>query len=61
MRANILGANYYVKYAKANGFWNLSYVRSELSFKCKWKKKLFSSTYKTMVEMAVTDIDTELK
>jgi hypothetical protein len=58
MRANILGAHYYVKYAKANGFWNLNYVRSELSFKCKWKKKFFSSTYKTMVEMAVTDIDT---
>ena len=58
MRVNIIGANYFVKYAKANGFWNLNYVRSELSFKCKWRKKFFSSTYKIMNEMAVTDVDT---
>jgi hypothetical protein len=51
-------AEYYVKYAKSNGYWNLSYVRSELKFKCKWKKRLFNSSYTTMVEMAVTDIDT---
>jgi hypothetical protein len=58
MRVDITGANYLVRYAKSNGYWNLNYVRSELGFKCKWKQRFFSSTYKTTVEMAVTDIDT---
>jgi hypothetical protein len=58
MKAEVTGADYYVRYAKWNGKWNLSYVRSEMRFKCKWKKKLFSSNYTTMVEMAVTNIDT---
>jgi len=52
------GADYYVRYVKSNGKWNLNYVRAELKFKCKWKRRLFSSTYATMSEMAVTDIDT---
>lgn len=59
MRIDILGADYYIKYTKANEKWNLSYVRSELRFKCKWKKKLFSSSYAATSEMAVTDIDLE--
>ena len=59
MRIDITGADYYIKYAKVNEKWNLSYVRSELRFKCKWRKKLFSSSYITMSEMAVTEIDTE--
>ena len=40
-----------------NGKWYLNHVRSELVFKCKWNKKLFSSKYTTMFEMAVTDRD----
>lgn len=59
MRIDITGADYYIKYAKTNDIWNLSYVRSELRFKCKWKKRFFSSSYVTMSEMAVTDIDIE--
>jgi len=58
MKAEVTGADYYVRYAKWNGKWNLSYVRSEMRFKCKWKRRLFSSSYTTMVEMAVTNIDT---
>ena len=52
-----LGADYFVRYTELNGKWGLSYARSELRFKCKWKKKLFSSNYTAMVEMAITDID----
>ena len=52
-----LGADYLVRYTEVNGKWCLNYVRSELKFKCKWKKKLFSSNYTAMVEMAITDID----
>jgi hypothetical protein len=58
MKAEVTGADYYVRYAKSNGKWNLNYVRSELKFKCKWKKRLFSSNYTTAIEMAITDIDT---
>jgi hypothetical protein len=57
MKVDILRANYFVKYNKTNDIWQLSYTRSELSFKCKWRKRLFSSTYTIMTEMAVTDID----
>jgi hypothetical protein len=58
MKVDILRANYFVRYTKNSGKWGLNYVRSELKFKCKWQKRFFTSTYATMVEMAVTDIDT---
>jgi hypothetical protein len=57
MRTDILGADYFVKYTKNNDKWTLNYVRSELRFKCKWKKNFFASSYNIMSEMAVTDID----
>lgn len=57
MRIDITGADYYIKYTKSGELWNLNYVRSELRFKCKWKKRFFSSSYIAMSEMAVTDID----
>jgi hypothetical protein len=59
MRIDITGADYYIKYTKTDELWNLNYVRSELRFKCKWKKRFFSSSYTTMSEMAVTDISSE--
>jgi hypothetical protein len=59
MRIDITGADYYIKYTKSDDKWNLNYVRSELRFKCKWKKRFFSSSYVTMSEMAVTDINKE--
>lgn len=58
LRMDVTSAQYYVKYTESDGKWNLSYVRSEVKYKCKWAKKLFSSNYTTRVEMAVTDIDT---
>jgi hypothetical protein len=36
----------------------LSYQRSEIKFKCDWKKKLFSSQYTVTAEMVVTERDT---
>jgi len=57
MKVDILRANYYVKYNKTGDVWQLAYTRSELAFKCKWAKKLFSSNYVISTEMAVTDID----
>lgn len=57
MKIDVLGANYMTKYREINGIWYLSYVRTELQLRCKWEKKLFSSIYSLMSEMAVTDID----
>ena len=36
----------------------ISYQRSEVKFKCDWKKKLFSSPYTVTAEMVVTERDT---
>jgi len=57
MKVDILRANYFVKYNKTDDNWQLAYTRSELSFRCKWPKRLFSSNYTITTEMAVTDID----
>jgi hypothetical protein len=59
LKVDIESANYLTKYRIDNGVWYLSYVRSELNFKCRWKKKLFSSKYGIMSEMAITDVDKE--
>jgi hypothetical protein len=57
MKVDILSANYLTKYRIHEGTWYLSYVRSELNFSCRWKKKLFRSKYMVMSEMAVTDVE----
>jgi hypothetical protein len=57
MKIDIIGANYFVKYNKSGDIWQLAYTRSELKFKCKWPKRLFSSSYNVSTEMAVTDLD----
>jgi hypothetical protein len=59
MRLDVESGNYLVNYREIDGKWYLNHVRSELVFKCKWDRKLFSSTYTTMFEMAVTDRDSE--
>ncbi len=59
MRVDIESANYLTKYRIHEGTWYLSYVRSELDFKCRWKKKLFNSKYSLMSEMAITDVEKE--
>ena len=59
MRLDVESGNYLVNYREINGKWYLNHVRSEVVFKCKWDRKLFSSKYTTMFEMAVTDRDAE--
>ncbi len=48
-------ANYIVNYREQDGKWQFNYSRGEVVFKVNWKKKLLSTTYTTMVEMAITD------
>jgi hypothetical protein len=48
-------ANYLVNYTEKDGKWYFNYSRGEVNFKVSWKKRLFSTVYSTMVEMAVTD------
>ncbi len=59
MNIDIESANYLTKYRIVEGTWYLSYVRSELNFKCRWEKKLFHSKYELMTELAVTDMEKE--
>ena len=59
MRIDLINASYLVKYRLISGKWYLSYVRTEMIMGVRWMKKLFKSTYTTMSEMAVTDIDPE--
>ena len=37
----------------------LGYIRTDISFKCDWKRRLFSSPYYVTSEMVVTDLQTE--
>ena len=48
-------ANYIVNYREQDGKWLFNYSRGEVTFKVNWKKKLFSTNYTTMVEMARTN------
>ena len=58
MKVDVEDAKYLANYRESNGKWQLNHVRAEAKFRCKWNKKLFRSTYITMIEMAVTDRDT---
>jgi hypothetical protein len=58
LRVDVLGADYLVNYRMLDNKWYLNHVRSELTFKCIWKKRRYNSTYIAALEMAVTDRDT---
>ncbi|KAA6347692.1 hypothetical protein EZS27_004846 [termite gut metagenome] len=47
--------NYLITYRQQNGCSYLNYIRSEINFKCDWKRKLFSTNYSIVSEMVVTD------
>lgn len=47
--------SYIVNYLEKNGKYYFNYSRSEVTFKCKWQKRLFNSNYTIMAEMAITD------
>jgi hypothetical protein len=59
LKIDVLGANYLVNYRVLDNKWYLNHVRSELVFKCNWKKKRYNATYTTALEMAVTDRNLE--
>ncbi|MBL7111315.1 MAG: carboxypeptidase-like regulatory domain-containing protein [Bacteroidales bacterium] len=59
LNVDVASGNYLVNYRKIDDLWYLAYVRTELKFQVKWKKKLFRSTYITTSEMAITDFDTD--
>tara|TARA_R110002049_G_scaffold308939_1_gene515034 strand:- start:22734 stop:23984 length:1251 start_codon:yes stop_codon:yes gene_type:complete len=48
-------AAYRVDYRIKNGKWHYGYSNIALTFKVKWKNKLFNSVYNLSSEMAVTD------
>lgn len=51
-------AAYQVNYHFWNGKYYLKYVGADLNFKVKMKKKWFATNFTTILEMAVSDIDT---
>jgi hypothetical protein len=55
VKIDVLAAEYSVNYRAVDEKWYLNHVRSELVFKCIWKKKRYNATYTTALEMAVTD------
>ena len=52
-----LNTQYLINYTEYNGKWYFNYARSEVKFRCNWKKRIFNTTYTTMTEMAITDRD----
>ncbi len=59
MMVDVVSGHYLTNYRLVQGKWYLNYVRTEFVFDCKWKRRLFKSTYSVMSEMAVTDISRE--
>ncbi len=54
-RLTPLQVSYQVKYREIKGRWHIHYVKSELAMRCNWKKRLFNSTFRAVLEMVVTD------
>ena len=50
-------AKYLVSYRMIGNIWYVNYARVELSFRCKWSKKLFASNFMIVSEAVVTDMD----
>ncbi len=57
LKMYLLNAKYIVSYRIMDDKWYIHYIRTELSFKSRWKKKLFSSNFYITSETAVTGID----
>lgn len=54
-----ISANYMVTYKLYDGNYYLNYTRSELKFKCDWKKRWFKNSYTVVSEQAITDRSSE--
>jgi hypothetical protein len=59
LKIDVLAADYMINYRVIDEKWYLNHVRSELVFKCNWKKKRYNATYTAALEMAVTDRNTD--
>lgn len=46
--------SFLVTYKQRDGITSLNYIRSEVKFKCDWKKRLFSTNYAVVSETVVT-------
>jgi len=51
--------HYMVKYREQDGKWYFNYAKGEVKFRVKWEKKMFSTNYTTVLEIAITDRSTE--
>ena len=49
--------SYEVTYKRQGDYSYISYARSELQFRCDWKRKLFKSNYTIVSEVVITDVD----
>ncbi len=59
IKTRVLFAKYHVEYRKSEGSYHLSMVHAEVSFKIRKKRNWFSSIYKIVIELAVTNVDKE--
>jgi len=48
--------SFVINYKENGGTSYLNYIRSEIKFKCDWKRRLFSTGYTVVAEMIVTEI-----
>lgn len=49
--------DYLVTYKNYGGITYFNYVRSDMQFRCDWRKRLFSTAYTVVSEMVITDIE----
>lgn len=54
-KIELQSANYMVSYKYQQTRWHLSHVRSNMTLKAKKRRQLFSNSYSSLFEMAVTD------
>lgn len=55
VKIKVTDASYIVQYYEEDGKWFFEYSRASLAFNCRWEKRLFSSTYSILSELAITD------
>lgn len=55
LRFRPLEVSYLIHYIDRGDKTDLHYMRSEIQFKCDWKRKLFATNYTILSEMVVTD------
>ncbi len=57
-RVRPIKAEYLVKFREFNNKYYLNFIRCETEFRIRRKQQLFGTVFNTVIEMAVTDIDT---